>query len=81
MAHLITALILIPLLGALFRQRRRAEYAARGVALGFNAAHRDCSRSSLWRNFDTAAAGLAVGRTPCLDSSDRRRISSSASMA
>lgn len=58
MAGLITALILLPLAGALFvsvtGQKRASE-----IALGFNLLTAILS-IVLWRNFDTAAAGLQM---------------------
>ena len=56
MANLITLLILVPLLGAPFVGTARPN-AARGVALFFNALTATIALV-LWRNFDTAAAGL-----------------------
>jgi NADH-quinone oxidoreductase subunit M len=56
MAHLITTLIIVPLFGALFVATARTN-AARGIALFFNALTAVIVLM-LWRNFDTAAAGL-----------------------
>jgi len=58
MAHLISALILLPLVGALFMSIARESH-ARGIALGFNALTA-IAAFLLWRNFDTAAAGLQL---------------------
>jgi NADH-quinone oxidoreductase subunit M len=55
---MITALILLPLLGALFVSVS-GQSQARGVALGFNALSAILA-FTLWRNFDTAAAGLQM---------------------
>jgi NADH-quinone oxidoreductase subunit M len=56
MAGLITALILLPLIGALFMSVARENH-ARGIALGFNALTALVA-FALWRNFDTTASGL-----------------------
>ncbi len=56
MAHLITILIVVPLLGALFVGSARAN-AARGIALFFNILTATIALV-LWRHFDTAATGL-----------------------
>jgi NADH-quinone oxidoreductase subunit M len=56
MAGLITLLILLPLVGALFVSVSRSN-AARGVALGFNLLSAILA-FVLWRNFDSATAGL-----------------------
>jgi NADH-quinone oxidoreductase subunit M len=56
MAHLITILIVVPLLGALFVGSARAK-AARGIALFFNI-FTAAIALVLWRDFDTAATGL-----------------------
>jgi len=56
MAGLISALIFLPLAGALFAGVAREKH-ARGVALGFNALTA-IGAFLLWRNFDTTAAGL-----------------------
>ncbi|HEV2096132.1 MAG TPA: proton-conducting transporter membrane subunit, partial [Chthoniobacterales bacterium] len=58
MAGMITALILIPLVGSALVSALPRRY-GRGVALGFNAASAILA-CVLWRNFDTAAAGLQV---------------------
>ena len=58
MAHIITALILIPLVGALFVSAARPNY-SRGIALGFNA-FTAILALTLWRNFDATAAGLQL---------------------
>jgi NADH-quinone oxidoreductase subunit M len=58
MAHLITALILIPLGGAFFVTAARPNH-ARGIALGFNA-FTAILALILWRNFDATAAGLQL---------------------
>jgi NADH-quinone oxidoreductase subunit M len=58
MANLITALIVLPLAGALFVSIAR-DHAARGMALGFNALSAILA-FMLWRNFDTTAAGLQL---------------------
>jgi NADH-quinone oxidoreductase subunit M len=58
MAGLITALILLPLLGALFMSVVRENH-ARGIALGFNALTAIVA-FALWRDFDPAAAGLQL---------------------
>ncbi|MFL6539454.1 MAG: NADH-quinone oxidoreductase subunit M, partial [Chthoniobacterales bacterium] len=55
---MITALILIPLVGALFVAASR-ENQARGTALGFTAITAIIALV-LWRNFDTTAAGLQL---------------------
>jgi NADH-quinone oxidoreductase subunit M len=54
----ITVLILVPLAGALFVSASKPDHARR-IALGFNAL---CAVIAfmLWRNFDTAAAGLQM---------------------
>ena len=59
MADLITALILIPLLGALFVSVARQNACPRHRSR-LQRAHCDYSRCVLWRNFDTAAAGLQM---------------------
>jgi len=56
MAHLITALILVPLAGALLVSAARPNH-ARGIALGFNALTAILALI-LWRNFDAATIGL-----------------------
>ena len=56
MAHLITTLIIVPLLGALFVGSARTN-AARGIALFFNLLTATIALT-LWRNFDTGATGL-----------------------
>jgi NADH-quinone oxidoreductase subunit M len=56
MAGLITVLILLPLVGALFVSVSRPN-AARGVALGFNLLS-GILAFVLWRNFDSGTAGL-----------------------
>ncbi len=56
MAHLITLLIIVPLLGALFVGSARAN-AARGIALFFNLLTATIALV-LWRNFDGAATGM-----------------------
>src|SRR5205085_9486433 len=58
MAGLITALILLPLAGALF-VALSPRNSARGVALGFTVLSAGLAFLS-WRNFDTAAAGLQL---------------------
>ncbi|MEY2500865.1 MAG: NADH-quinone oxidoreductase subunit [Verrucomicrobiota bacterium] len=58
MAGLITILILLPIAGALFVSASRPR-AARAVALGF-AALSAITAFFLWRNFDTAAAGIQL---------------------
>jgi NADH-quinone oxidoreductase subunit M len=58
MVGLITALILLPLAGALFVSVSRQE-SARGVSLGFNALSA-VAVFFLWRNFDAAAPGLQL---------------------
>jgi NADH-quinone oxidoreductase subunit M len=56
MADLITTLILLPLVGALFTSAVRENH-ARGFALGFNVLSAFAA-IALWRNFDTTATGL-----------------------
>ena len=58
MAHLITALILVPLAGALLVSAARSSY-ARGIALGFNALTAILALF-LWRSFDAATVGLQL---------------------
>jgi NADH-quinone oxidoreductase subunit M len=58
MAGLITALILLPVAGALFVGVAREKY-ARGVALGFNVLTVIVA-FLLWRDFDTTATGLQM---------------------
>ncbi|PZR74423.1 MAG: NADH-quinone oxidoreductase subunit M [Chthoniobacterales bacterium] len=58
MAGLISALILLPLAGALFAGMARENY-ARGIALFFNAITAILA-VTLWRNFDITAAGLQI---------------------
>jgi NADH-quinone oxidoreductase subunit M len=58
MAHIITALILIPLAGALFVSAARPNHARR-IALGFNA-FTAILTLTLWRTFDATAAGLQL---------------------
>ena len=58
MAHLITALILLPLVGALFVSVAR-QTSARAVAIGFNALTAIVA-FVVWRNFDASAAGLQL---------------------
>ena len=58
MAHLITALFIIPLAGALFVTVTPKKL-ARGIALGFNVITAILAFMS-WRNFDTTAAGLQL---------------------
>src|SRR5207244_906575 len=58
MAGMITALILLPVAGALFVGIARQNQ-ARGIALGFNALNAIVA-FALWRNFDTTAAGLQL---------------------
>src|SRR5438309_2886242 len=58
MAHMITALILVPLAGALFVSASRPNH-ARGIALGFNALTAILALT-LWRTFDATAAGLQL---------------------
>jgi NADH-quinone oxidoreductase subunit M len=55
---MITALILVPLAGALFVSAARPNH-ARGVALGFNALTAILALI-LWRNFDATAIGLQL---------------------
>jgi NADH-quinone oxidoreductase subunit M len=59
MAHLITALILIPMVGALFVSVAPRNY-ARPIALTVNALSAILV-FILWRNFDTTVAGLQFG--------------------
>jgi len=58
MAGMITALILLPVAGALFVGVARGKH-ARGIALGFNLLTAIVA-FMLWRNFDTSAAGLQM---------------------
>jgi NADH-quinone oxidoreductase subunit M len=58
MAGMITALILLPVAGALFVGMARQNQ-ARGIALGFNALTAIVA-FALWRNFDTTATGLQL---------------------
>jgi NADH-quinone oxidoreductase subunit M len=58
MANLISALILLPVAGALFVGMARDKH-ARGIALGFNLLTAAVA-IVLWRNFDTAAPGLQL---------------------
>lgn len=58
MAGLITALILLPIAGALFVGVARQNY-ARGIALSFNALTA-IAAFALWRNFDPALSGLQL---------------------
>jgi len=58
MVGIITALILFPLLGALFVGTARPN-GARGIALGFNV-FTAILALILWRDFDTAAVGLQM---------------------
>jgi NADH-quinone oxidoreductase subunit M len=58
MAHVITALILVPLAGALFVSAARPSR-ARGIAFGFNGLTAILALF-LWRNFDATAAGLQL---------------------
>jgi NADH-quinone oxidoreductase subunit M len=58
MAGMITALILLPVAGALFVGVARDKH-ARGIALGFNLLTAIVA-FMLWRNFDTSAAGLQM---------------------
>ena len=58
MAGLITVLILLPLVGALFVTVSRPN-SARAVALGFNALSA-ITAFYLWRNFDASVAGLQL---------------------
>src|SRR5437899_36162 len=58
MAHLTTALFIIPLAGALCVIAAPRNF-ARGIALGFNALTAILA-FMLWRNFDTTAAGLQM---------------------
>jgi len=58
MAGLITALILLPLAGALFVSVSRPN-SARGIALGFTVLS-GIVAFLLWRNFDSAAAGMQL---------------------
>lgn len=55
---MITALILVPLVGALFVSAARPNH-ARGIALGFNAITAILALI-LWRNFDATAVGLQL---------------------
>src|SRR5439155_6932514 len=57
-AHMITALIFVPLAGSLFVSAARPNH-ARGIALGFNALTAILA-FILWRNFDGTAAGLQL---------------------
>src|SRR5438105_15701089 len=58
MAHMITALILVPLAGALFVSASRPNH-ARGIALGFNALTAILALI-VWRKFDATAVGLQL---------------------
>jgi NADH-quinone oxidoreductase subunit M len=58
MAHLITALILLPLVGALLVSVAR-QNSARAVAIGFNALSAIVA-FVVWRNFDASAVGLQL---------------------
>lgn len=58
MAGLITALILLPIGGALFVTIARQKY-ARAIVLGFNTLTA-IAAFALWRNFDTTATGLQL---------------------
>lgn len=58
MAGLISALILLPVAGALFVGVARENY-ARGIALSFNALTA-IGAFALWQNFDTATTGLQL---------------------
>jgi NADH-quinone oxidoreductase subunit M len=58
MAHLITALILLPVAGALALCVARQNH-ARGIALAFNTLSATLA-VALWHNFDTAAPGLQM---------------------
>ncbi len=58
MAHLTSALFIIPLAGALFVTVAPKNF-ARGIALGFNALTAILA-FMLWQNFDTTAAGLQM---------------------
>jgi NADH-quinone oxidoreductase subunit M len=58
MAGMITALILLPLVGALFTSVARQNH-ARGIALGFNALSAILA-IVLWRDFDATASGLQL---------------------
>lgn len=58
MAGLITVLILLPILGALFAGSARRRY-ARVIALGFNALTAMFA-GMLWQNFDSATPGLQM---------------------
>jgi NADH-quinone oxidoreductase subunit M len=58
MAGMITALILVPIAGALFVGVARQNQ-ARGIALGFNVLSATLA-IVLWRSFDTAAPGLQL---------------------
>jgi NADH-quinone oxidoreductase subunit M len=58
MAHLTTALFIIPLAGALSVTVAPKNF-SRGIALGFNALTAFLA-FTLWRNFDTTAAGLQM---------------------
>lgn len=55
---MITALVIIPLVGALFVSVARQKQ-ARGLALGFNLLTAIMA-AQLWRNFDTTSAGLQL---------------------
>ena len=79
MAGLITALILLPLAGALFVSVSRQD-SARAVALGFNALSA-IAVFLLWRNFDTTAAGLQLVERHAWIPAIGRGILSSASTA
>jgi len=58
MAHIITALILVPLAGSLLVSAARPNH-ARGIALGFNALAAILALI-LWRTFDATAVGLQL---------------------
>jgi NADH-quinone oxidoreductase subunit M len=58
MAHLISALILLPIAGALLLCVARQSH-ARGIALAFNILSAILA-AALWRNFDTTAPGLQM---------------------
>jgi len=58
MAHLITALIVIPIVGALLTSIAPRGY-ARAIALGFTALSALLA-FALWRNFDSSSAGLQM---------------------
>src|SRR5437867_10217094 len=58
MAHMITALIFVPLAGALWVTAARQNH-ARAIALGFNLITAILA-FTFWRNFDASAIGLQL---------------------